>query len=158
MSKARSCLRQQLEPGDEVRPDAEIRVGLRLDQPPDGAQDLVLAELVELRLDRRAALQRQRRDHAGQPRIGARQLRDPCGLVEMLGKIDVDLDEHELLDLDRPGGRGQIARQHQAVERRRVLRPGVAEAARIAADARGCRRSENQAPEPPNFIWRCHAM
>ena len=43
--------RQQFQAFDELRPDAKIRIGLGLDQAPDGAQELVLAQFFEVRLD-----------------------------------------------------------------------------------------------------------
>ena len=86
---------EQLQAGDEVRLDAEVRVGLVLDQPADAAQGPVLAELVDLRRDRRTPLERQRGDHALQRRLALRKLLDPRRLGEMLRIVDVDLGEDE---------------------------------------------------------------
>ena len=56
--------RQQLEAGDEVGLDAEIGIGLGLDEPPHRAQDLVPAKPIEFGLDGVAVLERKCRDHA----------------------------------------------------------------------------------------------
>ena len=90
---------EQLEPVDEIGADAEIGIGLGLDQPPDAAQDLVLAQLIELAGDRLAALERQCRHHARSRWSGLREPVDPCGLGEMLREIDIDLDEDKAIDL-----------------------------------------------------------
>ena len=108
--------REQLQPGDEVRLDAEVRVGLVLDQPADAAQRLEPAELFELSLDRLAPFQRQRGDHALEPRLGRGEPVDPGRLAEMLRKVDIDLDEDELVDLDRGGRAHQIGGQDLPVE------------------------------------------
>ena len=102
-------LRQQFEPFDEVGPQAEFRIGLGLDQPPDGAQDPVPRSCSSSASIALPLLERQRRDHAGEARIGTRQLRHPCRLVKMLRIIDVDLDEDELLDLTGAAAAGEIA-------------------------------------------------
>jgi hypothetical protein len=61
---------QQLQAFDEPRLDAEIGIGLVLDQPADAARCLQTRNLLELRRDRLALFQRQRRDHAGELRFG----------------------------------------------------------------------------------------
>ena len=108
MSKERSCGGEQLQAGDEVRLDAEVRIRLVLDQPADAAQDPVLAELVDLRRDRRTLFERQRRDHALQRRLALRKLLDPLRLGEMLRIVDVDLGEDERVDLHRRRGVEEI--------------------------------------------------
>ena len=55
--------RQELQPGDEIGPYAELRIGLVLDEPPDSAKNLVLAQLIKLGFDGVAALEWQRGDH-----------------------------------------------------------------------------------------------
>src|SRR5262249_18308389 len=71
--------REELEAVDEIGANAEIWIGLVLDQTPDGAQDLVLTQTVEIGFDRLAALKRKCRHHAGEPLVGPGQVRDPLG-------------------------------------------------------------------------------
>ncbi len=122
---------KQLQPLDELRPDAEVGVGLVLDQPPDAAQNFVLPELVEFTFDGLAAFERQRGHHASEARVRFREAIDPFRLREVLRKIDIDLDEHEPVDLDRRRCSGEVLGQDLAVERRCVLCPGIAEPFRV---------------------------
>ena len=123
---------QKLQTLEEAGGNAEIGIGLVLDEPPDGTQDPVPAKLLELGRDRPAALERQCRDHSGEPWIGGGKTRDPPRLGEMLGKIDIDLDEDEPVDHHRARRRCEVAGQNPAIERGRVRGPRVAEPLRIA--------------------------
>src|SRR5438093_1337542 len=92
---------EKFQSGDEIGLDAEIGIGLSLDESSHRAKDLVLAKPIELGLDGVAALERKRRDHAFELGHRSGKLGNPCRFIEMLRKIDIDFDEYELLDLNR---------------------------------------------------------
>ena len=137
--------REQLEPGDEVGPDAEIGIGLVLDQPADAAQQLVLAQLgrAPARSPRRAPAAAPRPCRSSRWSLSAR-LCDPGRLVEMLREVDVDLDEDELVDLhrSRPPRSGAAAAPRGSATARPWSRHS--RSGRGRRDGHGCRRSENR--------------
>ena len=123
---------QKFQPGDEIGPDAEIGIGLGLDQPSHRAKDLVPAKPIEFGFDGVAALERECSDHAFELGLRPGKVGDPGPFVEVLRKIDIDFNEHELIDFNRRSGREQMLRQHLAFERRCPLRPPITEAVRVA--------------------------
>ena len=143
---------EELHPGDEIGADAEVGVGLVLDQAADAAHSGLPASsstspaIAAPFSSGSAATMPLRRGSV------LASLGHPAGFVEMLREIDVDLDEDELVDLDRRGSRRQVGGQHQAVQRWRALGPGIAEALRVQRDGHGCRRSENRSRRIPPEI------
>jgi hypothetical protein len=92
----------------------------------------VLAESVQVALDRSAAFEWKGGDHALEPGIALRLLDDPGGLVEILALIDVDLDENKPIHAYGRSRRGQVFGQDQPFQLRRACCPGIAEPLRVA--------------------------
>src|SRR5208282_6451612 len=92
----------------------------------------MLAQLAEVGFDRWPAFQRQRADHAGDPRFACRQLRDPRRLVELLSLVDINFDEYEPIDNNGRCRLPQMLRQHEPSQLLRIAHPGIAKARRIA--------------------------
>ena len=77
----------------------ELRVGLVLDQAAHAAHRLELRDPRHLRLDRRPALERQADDRAHHATVVLGEAVHPFRLVEILRHVDIDLDEHQALDV-----------------------------------------------------------
>ena len=88
-------------------------------------------QLLEVGGDRGAFLDRCVRHHADQPPVGIGQLLHPGSLVDVLARIDPDLGEHDLVDLDLRPATVEVAEIVALVDLRHALQPGVAEMARV---------------------------
>jgi hypothetical protein len=130
--KGQVAWRKELEPGNEGGLDAEIGIWLRLDEAADGPQYFVLAESVQIALDRSAAFEWKGGDHALEPGIALRLLDDPSSFVEILTFIDIDLDKNKLIDAYGRRRRGQVFGQDEPFQLRRACCPGIAEPLRVA--------------------------
>ena len=122
--------RQQLEPVDEGRPQAEGVIGLALQEPADALDQGQRRQLLEIRLDRVAVLERRRRDHAHDARVGGGQPRDQARLLLVLARIGAGLDPDDPVDLDRALRLIELRQQVGRIELR-ALHPAVADAAGI---------------------------
>ena len=74
-----------------------------------------------------ATLERQADDGAEHAAVLGGESVHPLGFVEILRHVDVDFDEDEAFDLVGFRPIGEIVHGPVALERRRVLRPGIAE-------------------------------
>ena len=115
--------RQQPERFEKAGLQHELRIGLVLDQAAHAAHRLEFGDARHLRLDRRPALERQADDGAEHAAVMGGEAVHPFGLVEILRHVDIDLDEHQALDLVRLRRVGEIVRRPVALERRRVASP-----------------------------------
>ena len=120
-------LRQEPERFEKARLEHELRIRLALDQATHAAHRLELRDPRDLRLDRCSALERQADDGAEHAAVMGSEPVHPLGFIEILRHVDIDFDEDEAFDLVWLRRIGEIVRRPVALERRRFVRPGIAE-------------------------------
>ena len=143
---------QQAQPLQEGRLQAEALVGLGLDQSPDAAHRPILGQPVEIGLDRGTLLQRRVDDHPGEAGVAIGQSLDPRRLGKVQARIDGDLGEDQLVDLDRRSTAIEVGQIVTTVDLGHTAEPAIAQPGRVvevdvAVDDRKARH--RSAPDPP---------
>ena len=116
---------------DEIRPQAEIEIGLELDDAADAAQDVVSRQALDIGRNSATLLQRCPGDHALDARIDPGETSDPFGLLLVLGGIDLALQEHHSLDIETLGRRRIAVEPIGLVEHGIAVKPGITQLLRI---------------------------
>ena len=144
---------QQLQPGDEIRPHAEVVSALVLDEAADAAQDPVLGQGVDIGLDGGSATQRQAGHHAPEPVIPPAARQPGAASSRHCPSSTSTSTKTKLVDPHRRRPLGQVLGEDETDPVRDVAGPtegntaGIAEM-HVAVDDREINHLRSAPPEP----------
>ena len=129
--EVQSIFWQQLYAGDKVRAQAELDIGLELNDAADALDARIGGQLLQRWTDRSAELKRRPGHNALQPAVLLSQALDPIGFFLELRKIHFGLQEDHFLYSDGSAGAVIIFQQVGLVEQGDTIQPGIAQTLRI---------------------------